>query len=95
MSLVKTYAVACEGPYLTLRLQEAERLNGIQLSTREHQPFSSYAVSSKTARQLAKSRGWTRPRVTLPIFRNQSKGQTTDHRFDLCPSCTKMLTAVL
>lgn len=91
MSLVKTYAVACEGVVLVDRLRQLNRLNGVQVSYREHQPFSGYATSSQKTRRLAISKGWSRRTVTLPIFNRQPDGPSTDVKFDLCPSCTATL----
>jgi hypothetical protein len=94
MSLIKIYAVGCEGLTLVERLRVLNRLSGVQVSYREHQSFSSYATSSQKSRRRAISEGWSRRTVTLPIFSNQPDGPSTDVKFDLCPSCTKILKDV-
>jgi hypothetical protein len=95
VSLVKTYTVGCEGPALTDRLRQLNRLKRVQVSYREHVPFSGYATSSAKTRRSAIANGWTRVTVTLPLFNNRPDGDATDVKFDLCPSCTAMLKGAL
>lgn len=94
MSLVKTYAVACEGPTLAERLRLLNRLGSVQWSYHGHQSFSGYATSSKRARLIARQNDWGRVTVTLPIITDQPSAGSTDQKFDLCPSCTLMLKDV-
>ena len=86
MSLIKTYAVGCEGPSLAARLGRTKAGPGVMFHN--HVPFSRYAVSSQKARRDAIQAGWSRVTRTFPIFADQPKGPTTDQKFDLCPSCT-------
>lgn len=94
MSLVKTYAVGCEGPYLTDRLRQLDRLSGVNVTYREHQPFSNFATASAKARRSAIANGWSRTSVSLPIINSRPDGEYTEIKFDLCPSCTLMLKDV-
>jgi hypothetical protein len=91
MSLVKTYAVACEGVVLADRLRNLGRLDNVHMSFHDHQPFSGYATSSQRARRLALKNGWSRVTRSLPIFPNKPTAGSTDIKFDLCPSCTEQI----
>lgn len=94
MSLVKTYAVACEGVVLADRLRQLDRLPNGPVSFHDHQPFSGYATSSTRSRRAASKAGWSRITVTLPLIHREPNGPSTDIKFDLCPSCTDQLKDV-
>jgi hypothetical protein len=99
MTLIKTYALACEGPSL---LMYRERVAGkthaeirVDRSGRDAlrakcAMVAPTEVSSQKTRATARRLGWVRHSERFPIY--QGATDTSVHRFDLCPSCHAALS---